>query len=161
MFDTQALQKHPGHASNWKGTANHMSKDLVQGSRKHISLTSWVAFCLCMLSFAARAQVDQGTVTGTVMDQEGAVIPNVNATVTDLGTALKLETPKPAQLCKIFLDKISEDDLRCSRPRNVYVIIIENPPIRRKSRGLAVRSHRDHLSLNLSDRTTPRLGVRL
>ena len=79
---------------------NHMSKDLVQGSRKHISLTSWVAFCLCMLSFAARAQVDQETVTGTVMDQEGAVIPNANATVTDLGTALKLETPKPAQLRK-------------------------------------------------------------
>ena len=77
-----------------------MSKDLVQGSRKRILLTSWVAFCLCMLSFAARAQVDQGAVTGTVVDQQGAVIPNADVTVTDLGTALKLETPKPAQLCK-------------------------------------------------------------
>jgi hypothetical protein len=91
-----------------------------------------------MLSFAARAQVDQGAVTGTVVDQQGAVIPNANVTVTDFDTALNLETPKPAQLCKKYsLDKISEDDLTCSRPTNVYVIIIENPPIRRKSRGLA------------------------
>jgi hypothetical protein len=30
-----------------------------------------------------------------------------------------------AALHEIFLDKISEDDLRCSRPTNVYVIIIE------------------------------------
>jgi hypothetical protein len=71
-----------------------MSKDLVQGSRKRILLTSWVAFCLCMLSFAVRAQVDQRAVTGTVVDQHEAVIPNANVTVTDHGTALKLETPK-------------------------------------------------------------------
>jgi hypothetical protein len=77
-----------------------MSKDLVQGSRKRILFTSWVPFCLCTLSFAARAQVDQGAVTDTVVDQQGAVIPNANVTVTDLGTAFKLETPKPAQLCK-------------------------------------------------------------
>jgi len=81
-----------------KGTANNMSKDLVQGSRKRILLTLWVAFYLCMLSFAARAQVDEGVVTGTVVDQHGAMIPNANVTVTDLGIALKLETPKPAQL---------------------------------------------------------------
>jgi hypothetical protein len=53
-----------------------------------------------MLSFAAGAQAVQGAVTGTVLDQQGAVIPNANVTVTDLGTALKLETPKPAQLCR-------------------------------------------------------------
>jgi hypothetical protein len=36
---------------------------------------------------------------------------------TDQGTALKLETPKSgAALQKYSLDKISEDDLRCSRP---------------------------------------------
>jgi hypothetical protein len=51
-----------------------------------------------MLSFAARAQVDEGVVTGTVVDQHGAMIPNANVTITDLGIALKLETPKPAQL---------------------------------------------------------------
>ena len=79
-----------------------MSKDLVQGSRKRILLTSWVAFCLWMLSFAARAQVDQGAVTGTAVDQHGAVIPNANATVTDLGTALKLETPSRRSFAKIL-----------------------------------------------------------
>src|SRR5216683_1765025 len=138
MFDPQATAKAPGSCFELKGTANNMSKDLVQGSRKRILLTSRVAFCLCMLSFAARAQVDHRAVTGTAVDQRGAVIPNANVTVTDLGTALKLETPKPgAALQKYSLDKISEDDLRCSRPRNVYVIISENPPIRRKSRGPA------------------------
>jgi hypothetical protein len=55
-----------------------------------------------MLSFAAGAQVDQGAVAGTVVDQEGTVIPNANATLTDLGTALKREISKPAQLCKIL-----------------------------------------------------------
>jgi len=89
-----------------------------------------------MLLFAARAQVDQGVVTGTGGGSTRAVIPNANVTVTDLGTALKLKIPKPAQQ-KYSLDKISEDGLRCSRPRNVYVIIIENPPIRRESRELA------------------------
>jgi hypothetical protein len=89
-----------------------------------------------MVSFAARAQVDQGAVTGTVVDQQGAVIPNANVTVTDLSTALG-DTEAGAALQKYSLDKISEDDLWCSRPKNVYVIIIEDPPIRRKSRGLA------------------------
>jgi hypothetical protein len=100
MFDTQALQKAPRSYFELKGTASNMSKDLVHGSRRRILLTSWVAFCLCMLSFAAWVQVDQGVVTGTVVDQHGAVIPNANVTVTDLGTALKLETPKPEQLRK-------------------------------------------------------------
>jgi hypothetical protein len=77
-----------------------MSKDLGQGNRKRILLTWWVAFCLYMLSFAARAQVDQGAVTGTVVDQQGDVIPDANVTVTDIGAALRLETPKPAQLCQ-------------------------------------------------------------
>lgn len=85
-----------------KGTANNMSKDSVQESHRHILLTPWVALCLCMLSFAAGAQVDQGAVAGTVVDQEGTVIPNANATLTDLGTALKREISKPAQLCKIL-----------------------------------------------------------
>jgi hypothetical protein len=37
-----------------------------------------------------------------VVDQQGAVIPNANVIVTDCGTALKLESPKPAQLCKKY-----------------------------------------------------------
>jgi hypothetical protein len=121
-----------------RGRPTNMFKDLVHGSHKRILLTSWVAFCLCMLWFVARAQANPGAVTGTVVDQRGTVIPNANVTVTDLGTAITPATPKPgAALPKYFLDKISEVDLRCSRPRNVYVIISENPPIRRKSRGPA------------------------
>src|SRR5258708_37646337 len=100
-----------------KGKANNMSKDLVQGSRKRILLTSWVAFCLCMLSFAARAQVDQGAVTGTVVDQQGAVVPNAKVTVTDLGTALKLETKTDQRGVYVFSPlKIGHYSINVSAP---------------------------------------------
>src|SRR5438270_9589798 len=36
------------------------------------------------------AQVDQGSVTGTVTDTSGAVIPNATVTLTDNGTGLTL-----------------------------------------------------------------------
>jgi hypothetical protein len=54
-----------------------------------------------MLSFAARAQVDHGAVTGTAVDQHVAVIPNANVTVTGPGTALKSWRHRSrVQLCK-------------------------------------------------------------
>jgi len=36
----------------------------------------WTAFCLSFLALAAFAQTDRGTITGTVSDPAGAVIPN-------------------------------------------------------------------------------------
>ena len=36
----------------------------------------WTAFCLSLLAIAAFAQTDRGTITGTVTDPAGAVVPN-------------------------------------------------------------------------------------
>jgi hypothetical protein len=58
MFETQSIAKASSSCFELKGPANNMFKDLVQGSRKRILLTSWVPVCLCMLSFVVRAQID-------------------------------------------------------------------------------------------------------
>lgn len=49
-----------------------------------------VAFCLISVRFAT-AQVDQGTITGTVQDTTGAVVPNAQVTLTNTGTGLVLQ----------------------------------------------------------------------
>jgi hypothetical protein len=59
---------------------------------------SWISqffalalFCLLLAAAgAARAQVDEGSISGTVMDSTGAVVPNANVTVrnTDVGLTL-------------------------------------------------------------------------
>ena len=64
-------------------------------SSQKLSLRVSLVLCLCTLLWggpAARAQVDQGTITGIVQDSSGAVIPNVQVTVTDLDTGLVLQT---------------------------------------------------------------------
>jgi Carboxypeptidase regulatory-like domain/TonB-dependent Receptor Plug Domain len=51
-------------------------------------------FCLLLLLSGAPAwaQVDQGTITGTVQDSTGAIIPGANVTLTDTDTGLVLTT---------------------------------------------------------------------
>src|SRR5690242_8725586 len=53
--------------------------------------TIWMAALLWVLStsFAGFAQVDTATVTGTVQDSTGAVLPNVTVTATELDTGIK------------------------------------------------------------------------
>jgi outer membrane receptor protein involved in Fe transport len=53
--------------------------------------TIWMAALLWVLStsFAGFAQVDTATVTGTVQDSTGAVLPNVTITATELDTGIK------------------------------------------------------------------------
>jgi hypothetical protein len=36
----------------------------------------WIASCLSFLALAAFAQTDRGTITGTISDPAGAVVPN-------------------------------------------------------------------------------------
>jgi len=55
---------------------------------------SWLTVFLWMIGFvspAARAQVDQGAITGVVQDQSGAVIPQAKVTLTNTDTGLVLE----------------------------------------------------------------------
>lgn len=56
-----------------------------------------VAACLCFLLFHAQrafSQVDEGTITGVVQDQTGAVVPGADVTLlnTDVGLALQAKT---------------------------------------------------------------------
>jgi spermidine/putrescine-binding protein len=58
----------------------------------------------------ARAQVDTATVTGTVRDSSGAVVPNATVTATETDTGIKVRADRfqwrlrdhPAQNRKIF-----------------------------------------------------------
>lgn len=50
----------------------------------------FLAFAL--LSVAALAQSDRGTITGTVADPGGALIPNASIVILNQGTGIKLET---------------------------------------------------------------------
>src|SRR5437868_2464164 len=51
-----------------------------------------VLFCLCLISMAAFAQSDRGTMTGTIADTTGGVIPGVSIVATNVETGARYET---------------------------------------------------------------------
>jgi len=54
-----------------------------------LRLASWGVPCLLLFLFlgpAAKAQVDQGTITGSVQDSSGAVLVNAHVTLTNADT---------------------------------------------------------------------------
>ncbi|PYS32381.1 MAG: hypothetical protein DMG14_34710, partial [Acidobacteria bacterium] len=51
-----------------------------------------VLFCLFLISLSAFAQSDRGTMTGTVSDTTGAVIPGVSIVATNVETSARYET---------------------------------------------------------------------
>src|SRR5579863_10221963 len=57
--------------------------------RAHLMLT---ALAILLAAPVLRAQVDTGTILGTVKDQSGAVVPGAKITVTNEGTSFSLET---------------------------------------------------------------------
>jgi len=72
----------------------------MQGNRKALSFfgvvncTILACCCLALPSRAAFAQVDEGSITGTVADSSGAVVPNARVTLlnTDQGITLQTHT---------------------------------------------------------------------
>ncbi|HZY62291.1 MAG TPA: carboxypeptidase regulatory-like domain-containing protein [Edaphobacter sp.] len=48
--------------------------------------------CLVLLTLPALAQMDQGTITGSVEDQSGAVVPSAQVTLTNIDTGLVLHS---------------------------------------------------------------------
>jgi hypothetical protein len=62
-------------------------------NRRRVAHDLWLMLCFCVLSVsgpAAPAQVDQGTILGTVQDNTGAVIPGAAVTLTNTDTDLTL-----------------------------------------------------------------------
>src|SRR2546425_9146510 len=57
-----------------------------------VMFTVRVMFCLFLVSLAAVAQSDRGTMTGTVSDTTGAVIPGVSIVATNVETSARYET---------------------------------------------------------------------
>ena len=52
----------------------------------------WRSFALIFLAAAAFAQSDRGTITGTVADQAGALVPNVAVVATNLASGVQSKT---------------------------------------------------------------------
>jgi hypothetical protein len=46
----------------------------------------WIALCLFLFAFAAFGQGDRGTITGTITDQQGAVIANAPVQAVNVGS---------------------------------------------------------------------------
>src|SRR6185295_8005352 len=60
---------------------------------RHVSrLVLILSFSILLCSLSAFAQTDKGTITGTVADSTGAVIPGSSVTATNTQTTLKYET---------------------------------------------------------------------
>ena len=62
------------------------------GTPKHCLIEALGLLCLSLIlmTSSARAQVDQGAVTGEVTDNTGAVVPKAQVTLTDVDTGLAL-----------------------------------------------------------------------
>jgi hypothetical protein len=59
------------------------------------ALNCAVLVCTCILllqGISARGQVDEGTITGTVLDSSGAVVPNADVTLLNTDQGLTMET---------------------------------------------------------------------
>ena len=73
-----------------------------------VGLASWRVSCLLLFLFlgflapAAKAQVDQGTITGSVQDSSGAVLANAHVTLTNADTGLVLDRDTNASGVYVF-----------------------------------------------------------
>lgn len=92
----------------------------VAGDRFPDSRRGWILALLCavlLVAASASAQVDQGSVTGTVTDASGAIIPNAEVTLTDTGTGLAFQRTTSASGVYTFTPvKVGNYQLKVSAP---------------------------------------------
>ena len=85
---------HTSATSRNRFLSSHPSRSLVCSARLLRSLLqkgSAIAMGILLLAFAAQgalAQVDQGSITGTITDSSGAIIPGATVTATNVDTGL-------------------------------------------------------------------------
>ncbi len=58
----------------------------MQSTRSNMWSFAFLCLCIALLSSVAMAQTTSGTITGTVTDQSGAVVPGAKITLTDEAT---------------------------------------------------------------------------
>lgn len=68
----------------------------------HTLALAFSVFCLALLSSKTFAQVDQGSISGTVKDSSGAVIPGATVTITNADTGLQFSRTTDASGFYIF-----------------------------------------------------------
>jgi Carboxypeptidase regulatory-like domain/TonB-dependent Receptor Plug Domain len=74
----------------------------MKQSIRNLPVALWVALLLSLAPLAMHGQVDQGSITGTVQDSSGAVIPNASVTVTNTDTGLALQAKANASGSYVF-----------------------------------------------------------
>jgi Carboxypeptidase regulatory-like domain/TonB dependent receptor-like, beta-barrel/TonB-dependent Receptor Plug Domain len=106
----------------------------------HILLAS--VFALVIFAPGLRAQVDTGTILGTVKDQSGAVVPNANVSLTNEGTGFTIST------------KTSGEGNYTFTPIKIgtYTVSVEAP-------GFAKAVH-SHLSVSINQQLVVNLSLR-
>ena len=62
----------------------------------------WLCLCLLMVASPLWAQIDTGTILGTVTDQTGAVVPGAKVSLTNEGTNLTMTTTTGADGSYVF-----------------------------------------------------------
>jgi hypothetical protein len=68
----------------------------MEGTRGIFKGVIIIAAAIALSAAGAYAQVDTGTITGTVTDQSGAVVPNAKVNLTNQGTAFTISTTTSA-----------------------------------------------------------------
>jgi len=90
----------------------------------HLRSCIWVASLVLLFSSFALAQRDLGTITGTVTDATGAVVPGATITITADATGESYKIPTSA----------SGDYTRPALPTGTYTVTVEAQGFRRASR---------------------------
>jgi Carboxypeptidase regulatory-like domain/TonB-dependent Receptor Plug Domain len=100
VFTVSAIDFGGKNARDWqklpalRKESQTMFTGFTNGKRRRIISGLWLMICLGVLAISAPvalAQVDQGTILGTVEDKTGAVIPGATVILTNIDTGLTLE----------------------------------------------------------------------
>src|SRR5947209_4716955 len=100
----------------------------------------WAFSSLLLLSTVALAQRDLGTVTGTVIDPQGAAVPNAKVTITNESTSVSIDT-------------VSTETGSYARPAlqpGTYTVTVEAPGFQKAAQKGITVTPGDSVSVNIT-----------